>query len=98
MAQTGKKYDVYYEGKLIILREVMTAIPYYIVKDYKEKNEKVLSFEEFKERFNSINDILPNSLKLILEEHEITNDSTTSTRKSNYIRSGRELIEYNHNG
>lgn len=98
MAQTGKKYDVYYEGKLIISREVMTAIPYYIVKDYKEKNEKVLSFEEFKERFNSINDILPNSLKLILEEHEITNDSTTSTRKSNYIRSGRELIEYNHNG
>ena len=98
MAQTGKKYDVYYEGKLIISREVMTAIPYYIVKDYKEKNEKVLSFEEFKERFNMINDILPNFLKLILEEHEITNDSTTSTRKSNYIRSGRELIEYNYNG
>lgn len=52
------KFDVYYEGDLLIENTFMTEIPYIIVRKHMDLKHEILTFEEFKAEFLCIKEII----------------------------------------
>lgn len=93
----GNLYKATYGDNVICDGAKMTAVPYWVVKYCLEHIYKVVSFEEFRDKFIEIKKIIGGDTQFLLESKNVRDDGSNN-RVKNYYTEKRPYLVHTYNG